>query len=83
MKKTLYVPIFVLIFNTLLGFWAHASASESPSFACVHPELCQLASKSLNIDFKNFRNVVSIVGDPHEFEPNPNEVKNQIGRAHV
>ena len=76
------MSIFLLIFNSLLSLsemsYASSQSNTQNSIGCVHQELCRIVTKSLNIDLNKTQNLVTIVGDPHEYEPNPSEVKNLV-----
>ncbi len=78
MVKLSIKPLFIIIFGYLAMSLPRAYAASNLIMTCTHHELCQLAVKSLNIDNKNVSTLVTIVGDPHEYEPNTNEVKNLI-----
>ncbi len=78
MNRQLFSYLFIIVFSYLLSGLSSSYAESKSSIGCVHPELCQLALKSLNLKASEIKNLVTIVGDPHEFEPNPTEVKNLI-----
>lgn len=77
--KTIYAKAFLLSF---LLYFAHISGvNAATKISCSHPELCRLAKiifAENNIKNFEFESLVKIVGDPHEFEPSTNEVKNLI-----
>lgn len=57
------------------------SAFAGSTLACSHPELCKMAKliaeENKIADFKT-QSLVSISGDPHEYEPSTAEIKNLI-----
>lgn len=75
MKTRLLLLLSLFYFNSL------AVASATVTVSCSHPELCRLANivfAENQIQNYEFTSLVKIVGDPHEYEPSTNEVKNLI-----
>lgn len=78
MKKLCLYSIYLFIFNILALGLELSILQAKTQIGCVHPELCNLAQKSLDTESYEIKNIVTMVGDPHEFEPNPQEVKKLI-----
>ena len=75
MKHILKLAIFTCLFNYLPELKADTIIS------CSHPELCKLVQTIFTENHMKdyqFVNLVAISGDPHEYEPSSNEVKNLI-----
>ncbi len=75
MKYILKLVILTCIFGTLQELQAETVIS------CSHPELCKLTKiifAENNVKNYQFENLVTIKGDPHEYEPTSSEVKNLI-----
>ena len=75
MKYILKLAIFTCIFGNLQLLQAETIIS------CSHPELCKLTKiifTENNVLAYQFVNLVTIKGDPHEYEPTSSEVKNLI-----
>lgn len=73
--KNLYLCVFFTAFFSLTS----ASAQEL-KVACSHAELCLLA-KNIAVEFNekiSTETLVTMSGDPHEFEPTINELKSLI-----
>ena len=70
MKKAYITSLFIFLFS--LQNSLHASKEI---IHCSHSEICALASKVLNEELVEFRSVVTIVGDPHEFVPRSDSIK--------
>lgn len=78
MKKLGLYSLYLFIFN-ILALGSELSILQAKTqIGCVHPELCNLAQKSLDTESYEITNIVTMIGDPHEFEPNPQEVKKLI-----
>lgn len=75
MRNTTYLSILLFIFIYL------DSANAATQVSCSHPEICRLAkiifTENNARDFE-FNTLVTIAGDPHEYEPSTLEVKNLI-----
>ena len=72
-----------LIFIILL-FSLSSKASAGSVFSCSHPELCRmirLISHENNLSGIQTENLVSITGDPHEYEPSSMEIKKLINAS--
>ena len=75
MKRHLNLLLLISLISYL------PAISSAHVISCSHPEMCRLAqiilseNKVADIEFKN---VVKIVGDPHEYEPTTTEVKDLI-----
>lgn len=71
-----------LIFILLVSLISYLpSVSSARVISCSHPEMCRLAQIILSenkVTDNEFKNVVKIVGDPHEYEPTTTEVKDLI-----
>lgn len=75
MRHILKLAIFVSLINYLPATFAETIIS------CSHPQLCSLAQNLFaENQIKNFQftNLVSITGDPHEYEPSSAEIKGLI-----
>lgn len=75
MKHIFKIAIFTCLFNYLPELNAQTVIS------CSHPQLCSLAQLIVtenNMKDTSFESLVSISGDPHEYEPSSSEVKNLI-----
>jgi len=73
--------VFLLLFG-LLSFSSLLSA-QTTKLSCSHPEICHLMTtiaeeQGTRIDVES---IVSISGDPHEFEPTISELKKLMGAA--
>ena len=75
MRNTTYLSILLFVFIYL------GNASAATQVSCSHPEICRLAKIIFNEndarDYE-FTTIVTIAGDPHEYEPSSQEVKNLI-----
>ena len=72
MLKQFYILVFLLFSFPI---------SASSIWHCAHPELCQLLNEIIQENkVQNFevKNVVQLVGDPHEYEPTSEEIKHLI-----
>lgn len=78
MKKLGLYSLYLFIFNILALCGERSVLHAKTQIGCVHPELCILAQKSLANENYDIKNIVTMIGDPHEFEPNPQEVKKLI-----
>lgn len=78
MKKLVLYSLYLFIFNILALGDERSVLHAKTQIGCVHPELCNLAQKSLGSEGYEIKNIVTMIGDPHEFEPNPLEVKKLI-----
>ena len=75
MRNILKLAIFTSLINYL------PSVKADTIISCSHPQLCALAQTIFTENhMKNFQfqNLVTISGDPHEYEPTTTEVKNLI-----
>lgn len=59
----------------LLTLWAFKARAENVIY-CSHPELCRMLNQ-ISSDLKT-ESLVSITGDPHEYEPSTLEIKKLI-----
>ena len=78
MKKLVLYSLYLFIFSILALGEERSVLYAKTQIGCVHPELCNLAKKSLGNENYEIQNIVTMIGDPHEFEPNPLEVKKLI-----
>jgi ABC-type Zn uptake system ZnuABC Zn-binding protein ZnuA len=71
---------YIIVF--LLQFFMYLAPAEAKTLvSCSHIELCRVAkiifAENHNDNFE-FQSLVTIMGDPHEFEPTTSEIKNLI-----
>lgn len=76
MKQLFRPALFLFLLSMSCGSFA-----ETVTVTCSHSELCQLA-KRITEEHKltqfSFRTLVTMTGDPHEFEPTAGELKSLI-----
>jgi ABC-type Zn uptake system ZnuABC Zn-binding protein ZnuA len=64
-------------FKFFILFFVSISLHANEIIFCSHPEVCNLLNK-IKIDSVATKSLVVISGDPHEFEPNANQIKDLL-----